>query len=85
MPVRKRNKIQFYQTITVVEVRVRQDKSDLALMPYLGLVELPVRICDSTAQLTRDLPNLSRCLKTPDLPITSGTLSACRSFEAKND
>ena len=35
--------------------------------------------------MVRDLPNLSRSLKTPGVPITSGTLSACRSLEAKDD
>ena len=39
------------------------------------------RICD----ITRDLHNLSQSLKSPVLPITSVTLSPCRSFEAKDD
>ena len=38
-----------------------------------------------TSQYTGVLPNLSRSLKTPGLPITSVTLSACSSFKAKDD
>ena len=37
------------------------------------------------SQHTRVLPNLSRSLKTPGFPITSVTLWACSSFEAKDD
>ena len=57
-----------------------------ALMYYIwGYWNFRLEFVTHTSQHTRDLPNLSRSLKTPGLPITSGTLSACRSFEAKND
>ena len=48
-----------------------------ALMHYLGLLEFPVRMCNSHITTHTWL----RSLKTPGLPIT---FSVCRSFEVKD-
>ena len=40
VPIRQRNKIQFYQTVTVVEVRVGKDESSSSTLEALDFLQV---------------------------------------------